>query len=61
MVTAINDDLFTADAIADPYTYFGRIMTIITLGFVCPKQNEAKARKSTVIITCCLRKLIYFS
>lgn len=25
MVTAINDDLFTPDVIADPYTYFGRL------------------------------------
>jgi cytochrome P450 len=25
MVTAINDDLFASDVIADPYTYFGRL------------------------------------
>src|SRR5215831_8564074 len=25
MVTAINDDLFTPDVIADPYTYFGQL------------------------------------
>jgi len=25
MVTAINDDMFTGEAIADPYTYYGRI------------------------------------
>ena len=25
MTTAINDDIFTPEAIADPYTYFGRL------------------------------------
>ncbi len=25
MVTAINDDMFTSDVIADPYTYYGRL------------------------------------
>ena len=24
-IMAINDDMFTADAIADPYTYYGRL------------------------------------
>ncbi len=24
-ITAINDDMFTADAIADPYAYYGRL------------------------------------
>lgn len=25
MVTAINDDMFAGEAIADPYTYYGRL------------------------------------
>jgi hypothetical protein len=25
MVTAIRDDMFTPDVIADPYTYYGRL------------------------------------